>query len=112
MHRTAGAFTKFRWSCLSHGLQITELYYILARVTLIWLGVRLVKAVCEYHVLYHHYDHSIFNIKVNLNTLKDFILKLNTMQLKTPGGNHCCLMANDVPNSRLVHTFINIKNCI
>ncbi len=23
-------------------------------------------------------------------------LKLNTMQLKTPGGNHYCLMANDV----------------
>ncbi len=25
-------------------------------------------------------------------------LKLNTMQLETPGGNHCCLMANDVQN--------------
>ncbi len=25
-------------------------------------------------------------------------LKLNTIQLVTPGGNHCCLMANDVQN--------------
>ncbi len=25
-------------------------------------------------------------------------LKLNTMQLVTPGVNHCCLMANDVQN--------------
>ncbi len=23
-------------------------------------------------------------------------LKLNTMQLETPGGNHCCLVANNV----------------
>ncbi len=28
------------------------------------------------------------------------------------GGNHYCLMANDVQNSRLVHSFINIKHCI
>ncbi len=40
------------------------------------------------------------------------ILKLNTMQLVTPGGNHCSLMANDVQNSRLVHSFINFKHCI
>ncbi len=33
-------------------------------------------------------------------------LKLNTMQLETPGGNHCCLM--DVQNLILVHSFINI----
>ncbi len=26
------------------------------------------------------------------------VLKLNTMQLETPSGNHCCLMANDVYN--------------
>ncbi len=39
-------------------------------------------------------------------------LKLNTMQLVTPGGNHCCLMTNDVQNPRLVHLFINIKHCI
>ncbi len=39
-------------------------------------------------------------------------LKLNTMQLVTPGGNHCCLMANDVQNSRLMHSFININHCI
>ncbi len=32
------------------------------------------------------------------------------MQLVTPGGNHCCLMANDVQNSRLVHSLINIKH--
>ncbi len=25
-------------------------------------------------------------------------LKLDTMQLETHGGNHCCLMANDVQN--------------
>ncbi len=25
-------------------------------------------------------------------------LKLNTMQLVTPVGNHCCIMANDVHN--------------
>ncbi len=31
------------------------------------------------------------------------------MQLMTPGGNHCCLMVNDEQNSRLVHSFINIK---
>ncbi len=31
------------------------------------------------------------------------------MQLETPGGNHCCLMANGVQNSRLVDSFINIK---
>ncbi len=40
-----------------------------------------------------------------------FPLKLNTMELETPGGNHCCLMVNDVQNSRLVHSFINIKHC-
>ncbi len=28
----------------------------------------------------------------------NYVLKLNTMQLVTPGGNHCCLMANDVQN--------------
>ncbi len=28
------------------------------------------------------------------------LLKLNTMQLETPGSNHCCLMANDVQNER------------
>ncbi len=39
-------------------------------------------------------------------------LKLNTMQLVTLGGNHCCLMANDVQNSRLVHSFNNVKQCI
>ncbi len=27
-------------------------------------------------------------------------------------GNHCCLMANDVQNQRLVHSFINVKCCI
>ncbi len=32
------------------------------------------------------------------------------MQFVTPGGNHCCLMANDVHNWRLVHSFINIKH--
>ncbi len=34
-------------------------------------------------------------------------LKLNTIQLVPPGGNHCCLMANDVQNSRLfIHLLI------
>ncbi len=37
------------------------------------------------------------------------ILKLTTMQLVTRCGNHYCLMATDVQNSRLVHSFINIK---
>ncbi len=36
-------------------------------------------------------------------------LKLNTMQLVSPGGNYCCLMANDEHNSRLVHSFINMN---
>ncbi len=31
------------------------------------------------------------------------------MQLVTPGGNHCCLMATDVQNLRLVNSFINIS---
>ncbi len=32
------------------------------------------------------------------------------MQLETPGVNNCCLMANDVQNSRLVHLFIYINH--
>ncbi len=28
------------------------------------------------------------------------------------GGNHCCLMANDVQYSRLVHSLINSIHCI
>ncbi len=28
----------------------------------------------------------------------DLHIKLNTIQLVIPGGNHCCLMANDVQN--------------
>ncbi len=43
---------------------------------------------------------------------KNLSLKLNDMQLVTPGGNLFCLVANDVQNSRLVHSFINIKYCI
>ncbi len=39
-------------------------------------------------------------------------LKLNTMQLVTPGGNHCCLITNDVQNSRLFHSFINILSTV
>ncbi len=39
-------------------------------------------------------------------------LKLNTIKVVTPGGNHYCLMTNDVQNSRLVDSFINIKHCI
>ncbi len=35
------------------------------------------------------------NCKGGLNALH---LKLNTMQFETPGGNHCCLMANYVQN--------------
>ncbi len=30
----------------------------------------------EYHMGYHTYDHSIFNIKVDLTSLKDFALKI------------------------------------
>ncbi len=37
--------------------------------------------------------------------LMGVILKLNTMQLVTPGGNHFGLMAIDVQNSRFVHSF-------
>ncbi len=36
----------------------------------------------------------------------------HTMQLVTPGGKGCCVMANDVQNSRLAHSFINIMHCI
>ncbi len=38
-------------------------------------------------------------LRVQNCTLQKYILcllKMNTMQLVTPGGNHCCLMANDV----------------
>ncbi len=38
-------------------------------------------------------------------------LKLNTIQLVTPGGNHNCLMTNDVQGRGLVHSFINIWYC-
>ncbi len=34
----------------------------------------------------------------------------NEYQLVTPGGNHCCQMY--IQNSRLVHSFINIKHWI
>ncbi len=38
-------------------------------------------------------------------------LKLNTIQLETPGGNHCCHMANDVQTIKdWFHPFINIKH--
>ncbi len=43
-------------------------------------------------------NHDIMdNDKVNVNWWKSLV-KLNTMQLETPGGNQCCLMANDVHN--------------
>ncbi len=46
---------------------------------------------------------NIQSIRAKFDELKIFIeylstLKLNTMQLETPGGNHCCLMTNDVQN--------------
>ncbi len=33
-------------------------------------------------------------------------LKLNTMQLETPDGNHSCLMANDRIKDWLIHLLI------
>ncbi len=45
--------------------------------------------------------------------------KLNIMQLVTPGGNQCSLVANDVLNKKIgsfiyffAYSFINIKHCI
>ncbi len=49
---------------------------------------------------------------LRITKLVECVLKLNTMQLETPGGNHCCLMAivymADL-NKILVHSFLKIK---
>ncbi len=39
-------------------------------------------------------------------------LKLNTMQLETPGGNHCCFIVNDVQNKRNWYIHLVILNTV
>ncbi len=48
-----------------------------------------------------HFTHKIrcITVSIGLNIFAHIhMLKVNTMQLVTPGGNHCCLIANDVMN--------------
>ncbi len=33
--------------------------------------------------------------------MSEYYLELNAMQLVTPGGNHCCLIANDVTSNNI-----------
>ncbi len=76
---------------------------LISGISGIWSGESLLQNISQmsnsnqhqYKFIDHNFEKSASTIYM---TLTCSLLKLNTMPLVTPGGNNCCLMANDVQN--------------